>query len=57
MNDISKCNGVIKLKMCSLRDKCRRFIEVGNSERQSYVSPQQEPCEFFLLQNKVKNKE
>ena len=47
MSDISKCRGVIELKMCPWRNECRRFTEPSNSPWQSWLYPV-EPCDLFM---------
>lgn len=47
MSDISKCRGVIEMKMCPKRDECCRFTAHSNSYWQSWLLPTS-PCELFL---------
>lgn len=47
MSDIGKCRGVICMKMCEHRNRCRRFLE-PSSPWMSWIAPEREPCEFFV---------
>lgn len=46
MSDISKCRGVIEMKMCPKRDECYRFAAPITYPQQSWIAPIF-PCYYF----------